>query len=655
MRKLLTIMPWTAAIFIIAALIRVLWLGDIPGGLNQDEASSGYDAWALLHSGIDRHGVSWPVHFIAWGSGQNALYAYLSMPFIAIMGLSITSIRLASACLGILALWLFWRMGKRSDAEMGLWALIVIATSPWHIMASRWALESNAAPAVILLATYCFMRARDNISWLPIGSAILAISVYAYGTAYFFAPLFMLCAWLILNSQERLPLKTLAISAFVAFILTLPLMAFIINNSMGSGHLHWGPISIPKYPSEARYSGIFLPLAPGGMAQVPDNIIQVLRMLLAAHDDGLPWNASPTWGPQFWILTPFLMMGTAYAIAKGAVIDRLMLAWFACALLTAFFTAANINRINLIWLPSLWLAARGLWLLQPKPLLNRLAQIMLCSLGVFFTVYYFISWQEKITASFFPGLGDAIKVIQEQAPVDAPIIVTDKSIYTSVIFFMQPDPTEYVATAIIPDPTSPFQSVLGFGHVRFGIRQHQIANNNYWVAHISELANFNLAEYNIQTFGNYAAVTRRPQSEIACYQPLPLSELSGSQDYSVVAINRDVDSPVEGLPILEQIFKTGFGVHGDSNWSTYLNSPAESLQIGLGLSATSGCSDGMEFRILLDEKLAYESQVLKPGQLKFTEIGLQNAKKITFITRAGGNNRCDHGLWITPTVKRCPH
>lgn len=56
---------WPLALFILGAILRLLWLGDIPGGLNQDEASIGYDAWALLHSGVDRNGMAWPVNFIA--------------------------------------------------------------------------------------------------------------------------------------------------------------------------------------------------------------------------------------------------------------------------------------------------------------------------------------------------------------------------------------------------------------------------------------------------------------------------------------------------------------------------------------------------------------------------------------------------------------
>ncbi|MBR2279774.1 MAG: hypothetical protein IJ903_02445 [Ruminococcus sp.] len=79
---------------LLAATVRLVLFGSHPAGLNQDEASIGYEAWSVLHYGIDRNGLSVPVHFIAWGSGQNALYAYLLMPFIALFGLNVVTQRM---------------------------------------------------------------------------------------------------------------------------------------------------------------------------------------------------------------------------------------------------------------------------------------------------------------------------------------------------------------------------------------------------------------------------------------------------------------------------------------------------------------------------------------------------------------------------------
>ena len=45
----------------LGAALRFAALGSFPPGLNQDEASAGYEAWSILHHGIDRNGYRLPV------------------------------------------------------------------------------------------------------------------------------------------------------------------------------------------------------------------------------------------------------------------------------------------------------------------------------------------------------------------------------------------------------------------------------------------------------------------------------------------------------------------------------------------------------------------------------------------------------------------
>ena len=74
----------TFVIFVVGFTVRLIGITNYPNGLNCDEASIGYEAYSLLNYGIDRNGNSWPVFLEAWGSGQNALYMYIIMPFIKI-------------------------------------------------------------------------------------------------------------------------------------------------------------------------------------------------------------------------------------------------------------------------------------------------------------------------------------------------------------------------------------------------------------------------------------------------------------------------------------------------------------------------------------------------------------------------------------------
>lgn len=55
-----------------------LWMfGDVPGGINQDEAFAAREAWSLLHYGKDSFGYSYPMYLTAWGK-RHECFKYLS-------------------------------------------------------------------------------------------------------------------------------------------------------------------------------------------------------------------------------------------------------------------------------------------------------------------------------------------------------------------------------------------------------------------------------------------------------------------------------------------------------------------------------------------------------------------------------------------------
>lgn len=170
-------------IFIIGIIVRLVCIDVLPKGLNQDEVSSGYEAFSILNEGVDRHNKSFPVQFIAWGSGQNVLYSYIMTIFIAIFGNSVLAIRLPMAIVGCISLFIFYQLLKRNiNKKVALIGLFFFAICPWHIMKSRWGLESNLFPDLILWAVFFILEALRNkkMRFLYIGFVILALSGYAY-------------------------------------------------------------------------------------------------------------------------------------------------------------------------------------------------------------------------------------------------------------------------------------------------------------------------------------------------------------------------------------------------------------------------------------------------------------------------------------------
>ena len=138
-------------LMVVGLLIRSVGIDFYPQGLNVDEVSSAYEAFSILNYGIDRNGNLFPVFLEAWGSGQNALYTYIMIPFVKVLGLNIISTRLPMVIISCISLFVWYKLlEKVKNKKFAIIGLTFFAICPWHIMKSRWGLESNIFPDITL-------------------------------------------------------------------------------------------------------------------------------------------------------------------------------------------------------------------------------------------------------------------------------------------------------------------------------------------------------------------------------------------------------------------------------------------------------------------------------------------------------------------------
>src|SRR3989338_4963622 len=115
-------------IVFLGAAIRLWGLDKFPAGLNADEAAIGYNDYSLLKTGLDEHGTPWPLVFRSFDDYKPAGYFYITLPFVATLGLNIWAVRLPSALLGILSVYFVYLLtnklfpsvsfrAKRSEVE----------------------------------------------------------------------------------------------------------------------------------------------------------------------------------------------------------------------------------------------------------------------------------------------------------------------------------------------------------------------------------------------------------------------------------------------------------------------------------------------------------------------------------------------------------
>ena len=455
-----------ALLTVLGCVLRLYALGALPWGLNQDEASAGYEAWALLHSGIDRCGDPWPVLFTSWGSGQNVLMSYLAMPGIALGGLSELTVRLPNAVLGCLTLPLMWLLARRARGEgFGLTALFLLAVNPWHIMMSRWGLESNLLPFFLLLGTYLTALAKERPWWLVGAAASFALALYAYGTAFFFLPFYLIFALLWLRRSLRPASFFTALGVFI--LLALPVALCQLINVLGRDEVHVLGMTLPKL-TEGRQAATSI-FGGGGLAAAAENFRGFLRILLTGSD-GLVYNALPRWrsGIFYFFGLPTAVLGVIAALFRRKDFDgeRPVLLALLAALLCAFFIQCNINRINMVWLPLVYFSALGCHVifraLRGWSILPLLGILVCCG---FFVKDYAETFAQNV--NYFPGLGAAVEYAAAQ---DAETVyITDfvNQPYIFALFYTETPPEDFVSSVEYRDENAAFRQVQRFAGFEF--------------------------------------------------------------------------------------------------------------------------------------------------------------------------------------------
>ena len=424
-------------IFMLAAFARLRQFGAIPGGLNQDEAFAGYDAWALLHYGVDSSLHKYPVYLTAWGSGMNALESYLMIPFVALFGLKVWVIRLPQVIMGLLGVAAAYCVGKRISTRTGLLFAFLLAVSPWHIMLSRWALESNLAPGFLLFALLFFLKGLENGRYLYLSAVLYGLSLYSYATIWPVVP-FIIAAQVV-YAMRKGKLKAgrqLYISGGILLAFALPLLLFLAVNCGYIREIDLGLFSVPRLP--VMRSGEI------SLRNIPDNLKNMWEILLS-RGDGLIWNTPEKFGIYYPVSLLFAVIGLWESLRKLTgrryAPEVFLLIGLAGGFVLSLLINVNVNRMNIIFMALIAFAAVGLdsvfGSLGKKAGIAVLA--VYAALFISFEAYYFKDYPDAISADFRSGAGEAIETAMGY---DGDIYV-EGMYHSQILFYSRLSPYEY--------------------------------------------------------------------------------------------------------------------------------------------------------------------------------------------------------------------
>ena len=220
-------------ILIIAFIIRFVGIDKSPA-LNPDEAALGYNAYSLLLTGKDEHGVSWPLHFKSFGDYKPGGYVYLVLPFVKYLGLTPLAVRLPNLILSILTILFLYKLILllSKNNKLALVTAAVLTFSPWHIHFSRGAWESSAALSLIVIGTYYFFKSIKEkfIKNFLLFTLNFVLSLYIYHSARLIAPLLALSLVILYFKFLLKKLPQIIIPIILGILLSLPVMFSFLNN-----------------------------------------------------------------------------------------------------------------------------------------------------------------------------------------------------------------------------------------------------------------------------------------------------------------------------------------------------------------------------------------------------------------------------------------
>jgi 4-amino-4-deoxy-L-arabinose transferase-like glycosyltransferase len=499
--------------------VRLIGIVNLPSGLNQDEASIGYEAYSIMETGLDRTGHSYPAHLESWGSGQNALYAYLTIPCIRLFGLNVFSVRVVNALFSCISLLLFFLLFKIVYfRKAALAALALFAIFPWSIMSARWGLESNILPTIFLAAIFFLLKGvLTNQKYYLLSFLLFALSLYSYGITYLVLPLFFLCVipYLVINKKIRV--KYLLLSLTVFFVVALPIILFVVINHLGLQPIQLGSITIPRLDVN-RTTVVFNLFQDNFIVTLAKNAVRFLSVLVL-QTDGNDYNAIPMFGTIYPISLLFFSVGFAGVLKKRNFRDNalnyIFLSWLLCSVVLGISSHVNINRINIIFIPLLYFTLLGIFDVSEMLQLefrNRYKTVVIAFYSLFFALfcgYYVFIFSENIKNGFSYGLKDAIQFAERTTSKTDSINITTQTInmpYIYVCFYNRLNPTEFRKSVRYDEKTfsTGFRDVKQLGRYTFGTKISALNS-----IHILSKVEMEMTSFPItfsKNFGNYYVV-----------------------------------------------------------------------------------------------------------------------------------------------------
>jgi hypothetical protein len=409
-------------ILALAFVLRVWAINIIPSGFTPDEASFGYDAYSILETGKDQWGHTVPLSLESFGDFKLPLYSYLTVPSVAVFGLTKFAVRLPNALVGTLAVWVTYLLVNlllvREDSKKSFWvagfAAGLLAISPWHVMMSRGAFEANLTTLLMPLGIYLFLLGLKRNKYLLLSSVVFGLNLFSYHSARLVTPIILLALLWFFRKQLK--------GGLVRY--KLPILVFLIflvgafYTLLGGGARRAQDITIfsgaLNQASDERFTAMYQGMSEGTARLFHNKYLVVAKRFFENYTQYTSYNfwfingpAEGTYGmiPGYGVLYLFelpLLIGFLYSFffLKDRNSFWIVLLWILIAPIPAALTTGRgyAGNRSVIMLPGLTIAsafgAYAIYTFSQDKFGRRITKIVSFAFLVF-TVPFFASFLEK--------------------------------------------------------------------------------------------------------------------------------------------------------------------------------------------------------------------------------------------------------------------
>ena len=200
----------TNALFLLTltlgCLFHFLRLDSLPMGFYVDESSIGYNAHLIALSGVDEHGVRWPLYFQAFGEYKNPLYIYLLAGFYRVFGYSLWATRALSGCCWLVGSLCLFELARRLfvDSRTRLYVALCLAFTPWLFSLTRVSYEFVILYPLLAAHLLALYRGFEEGSprWALVAGVAIGLCLYAYTAFRLLALLYAVAVLLCYRSRQ---------------------------------------------------------------------------------------------------------------------------------------------------------------------------------------------------------------------------------------------------------------------------------------------------------------------------------------------------------------------------------------------------------------------------------------------------------------------